>query len=88
MFDLEKSKAHSIMSKMMLNQELYGSWDQPTETVVLRKEDPNTLQLLALKFADKVCVLRLSFGCFGFWVFVCVVCAKWRQDRRTTNDGG
>lgn len=35
-------------------QELYGSWDQPTETVVLRKEDPNTLQLLALKFADKV----------------------------------
>lgn len=54
MFDMPKSKAHSIISKMMLNQELYGSWDQPTETVVLRKEDPNTLQLLALKFADKV----------------------------------
>ncbi|CAN0172005.1 unnamed protein product, partial [Scytosiphon promiscuus] len=53
MFDMDKSKAHSIISKMMLNQELYGSWDQPTETVVLRKEDPNTLQLLALKFADK-----------------------------------
>ncbi|CAN0037666.1 unnamed protein product [Ectocarpus sp. 4 AP-2014] len=53
MFDMQKSKAHSIISKMMLSQELYGSWDQPTETVVLRKEDPNTLQLLALKFADK-----------------------------------
>lgn len=38
----------------VVTQELYGSWDQPTETVVLRKEDPNTLQLLALKFADKV----------------------------------
>lgn len=35
-------------------QELYGSWDQPTETIVLRKEDPNALQMLALKFADKV----------------------------------
>lgn len=54
MFDMQKSKAHSIISKMMLSHELYGSWDQPTETVVLRKEDPNTLQLLALKFADKV----------------------------------
>ncbi|CAM9978269.1 unnamed protein product, partial [Discosporangium mesarthrocarpum] len=53
MFALEKRRAHSIISKMMLNQELYGSWDQPTETVVLRKEDPNTLQMLALKFADK-----------------------------------
>ncbi|CAM9464531.1 unnamed protein product, partial [Sphacelaria rigidula] len=53
MFDMDKAEAHSLMSKMMLDQELYGSWDQPTQTVVLRKEDPNTLQLLALKFADK-----------------------------------
>lgn len=43
------------------SQELYGSWDQPTETVVLRKEDPNALQMLALKFADKVS---------GWFVFV------------------
>lgn len=44
----------SLVLSRVVCQELYGSWDQPTETVVLRKEDPNTLQLLALKFADKV----------------------------------
>ena len=53
-------------------QELYGSWDQPTETVVLRKEDPNTLQLLALKFADRVTRPCLSSAC-GSLVVVAIV---------------
>jgi aspartate/tyrosine/aromatic aminotransferase len=55
MFDMPPSKAHSIISKMMINQELHGSWDQPTETIVLQKVEPSRLQMLALQFADKVC---------------------------------
>ncbi len=54
MFDMPKSTAHSVVSKMMINGELHGSWDQPTETVVLQKVEPTRLEVLALQFADKV----------------------------------
>lgn len=53
MFDLPKNEVHSLLSKMMIHRELYASWDQPTETVVLKKVEPSALQLLALQFADK-----------------------------------
>jgi len=53
MFDLCKNEVHSVVSKMMINYELHASWDQPTETIVLRQADPSSLQLLALQFADK-----------------------------------
>ncbi len=54
MFDMPKSTAHSVISKMMISGELHGSWDQPTETVVLQKVQPNRLEVLSLQFADKV----------------------------------
>jgi translation initiation factor 3 subunit C len=54
MFDMKPQQAHSIISKMMINQELCGSWDQPTETIVLQKVEPSRLQMLALQFANKV----------------------------------
>jgi translation initiation factor 3 subunit C len=54
MFDMKPQQAHSIISKMMINQELCGSWDQPTESVVLQKVEPSRLQMLALQFANKV----------------------------------
>ncbi len=54
MFDMPKSTTHSVISKMMINGELHGSWDQPTETVVLQKVEPTRLEVLALQFADKV----------------------------------
>ncbi|KAG5177289.1 eukaryotic translation initiation factor 3 subunit C [Tribonema minus] len=53
MFDLEPRKAHSIISKMLINQELCGAWDQPTNTIVLQRVEPSRLQLLALQFAEK-----------------------------------
>lgn len=53
MFEMTKNEVHSVVSKMMINRELYASWDQPTETIVLRKVEPSSLQLMALQFAEK-----------------------------------
>jgi translation initiation factor 3 subunit C len=57
MFEMTKSEVHSVVSKMMINRELFASWDQPTETIVLRKVEPNPLQIMALQFAEKAAVL-------------------------------
>ena len=57
MFELSKSEVHSIVSKMMINRELFASWDQPTETIVLRKVEPSSLQIMALQFAEKAAAL-------------------------------
>jgi translation initiation factor 3 subunit C len=57
MFEMSKNEVHSVVSKMMINRELYASWDQPTETIVLRKVEPTSLQVMALQFADKAASL-------------------------------
>jgi translation initiation factor 3 subunit C len=57
MFDMTKNEVHSTVSKMMINGELHASWDQPTETIVLKKLDPTPLQLLALQYAEKAASL-------------------------------
>jgi translation initiation factor 3 subunit C len=57
MFDMTKTEVHSVVSKMMINRELYASWDQPTETIVLRKVEPSSLQVMALQFAEKAASL-------------------------------
>jgi translation initiation factor 3 subunit C len=53
MFDLTKNEVHSIVSKMMINREIHGSWDQPTDTIVLRQVEASALQVLSLQFAEK-----------------------------------
>jgi len=57
MFQMNKNEIHSIVSKMMINQELHATWDQLTETIVLRRVEPSNLQLLALQFAEKAAIL-------------------------------
>lgn len=52
-FQLERNVVHSIMSKMMINEELHASWDQPTNCVVMNQVEPSRLQSLALQFAEK-----------------------------------
>lgn len=51
MFELSKNEVHSIVSKMMYNGDLHASWEN--ETIVLKKIEPSTLQILALQFAEK-----------------------------------
>ncbi|XP_044763393.1 eukaryotic translation initiation factor 3 subunit C [Coccinella septempunctata] len=54
MFELEKSVVHSIISKMIINEELMASLDDPTQTVVMHRSEPSRLQSLALQLADKI----------------------------------
>jgi len=57
MFEMSKNEVHSVVSKMIINRDLYASWDQPTETIVMRKVEPTSLQLMALQFSEKAVAL-------------------------------
>lgn len=54
MYELPLQKVHSIISKMIINEELMASLDDPTETVVMHRSEPSRLQALAMQFVDKV----------------------------------
>jgi translation initiation factor 3 subunit C len=53
MFSMTRTEVHSVVSKMMINRDLIASWDQPTETIVMRKVESTALQALALQLAEK-----------------------------------
>ncbi|KAF5900759.1 eukaryotic translation initiation factor 3 subunit C, partial [Clarias magur] len=54
MFELELPMVHSIISKMIINEELMASLDQPTQTVVMHRTEPTCLQNMALQLAEKL----------------------------------
>jgi len=55
MFELPWQNVHSIISKMIINEELQASWDQPTQTLVLHHgAEPTYLQSLTLQLSDKL----------------------------------
>ena len=57
MFELEKQTVHAIASKMIINEELMASLDEPTECMVMHRTEPSRLQSLSLQLADKICQL-------------------------------
>eukprot|EP00033_Pygsuia_biforma_P001031 GCRY01001176.1.p1 GENE.GCRY01001176.1~~GCRY01001176.1.p1 ORF type:complete len:893 (+),score=249.14 GCRY01001176.1:66-2744(+) len=59
-FQLSKSEAHSIISKLILTGELAGAWHQPTESLKLHCSEPSRLQQLAKTFAEKTVALMES----------------------------
>ncbi|KAE9331431.1 Eukaryotic translation initiation factor 3 subunit C [Phytophthora rubi] len=54
MFDLDEKTVHSVVSKMMINEELQGAWDQSSQAIVLYKTERSSLQNLAVQYSDKL----------------------------------
>ncbi|XP_053328015.1 eukaryotic translation initiation factor 3 subunit C-like [Spea bombifrons] len=54
MFQLDIPMVHSIISKMIISEELRASLDQPTQTVVMHGTEPSSLQNTALQLAEKL----------------------------------
>ena len=57
MFDLEKPACHQIVSRLIINDELAASWDEPSSSLVLHRTDPTRLQNMAIQLAEKISVL-------------------------------
>lgn len=53
-FQLEKSTVHSIISKMIISEELMASLDEPTQSVVMHRTEPSRIQGLSLQLAEKI----------------------------------
>lgn len=53
-YELERAVVHSTISKMIINEELAASMDEPSQCAIMHRTDPTHLQSLALQLSEKV----------------------------------
>lgn len=53
MFGLDSKAVHSMISKMMIREEITAFWDESSKFVLVQHVEPTTLQRLALTLADR-----------------------------------
>lgn len=54
MFELPRHQVYSNISKMIINEDLMASLDEPTQTVVMHRTEPTKLQTLAQQLSEKI----------------------------------
>jgi len=54
MSGLPPKSVHSILSRMMINEEIQSCWHQPSRTVVMYQAEPNRMQSLVLQYSEKI----------------------------------
>ncbi|RDD44309.1 Eukaryotic translation initiation factor 3 subunit C [Trichoplax sp. H2] len=86
MFGMESSDVYRTISKMIMNDELQASWDEPTETLMMHKCEPTKLQNLAIQIADKIYALadtneKILHERHGYQINKVIV-SDWREQSR------
>lgn len=56
-FQLDKDSCHRVISKLIINEELAASWDEPSSSLVLHKTEPTRLQNMINQLTDKLHML-------------------------------
>jgi len=54
LFELEKAKIYSIISKMIIQEELAATLDEQIDCIIMHRIEPSRLQLLSLSMAEKL----------------------------------
>lgn len=81
MFELSEQRVHSIVSKMIISEELQASHDQPSRTIVIHKDEPTPLQSLALQVS---CHLGLFCSTWSN-IVVCSLRTRRHNSLKTTS---
>lgn len=54
LFELDYSLVKTIISKMIINNELIASWDEESNCIIMHKGQPSRLQNLSLQYTEKL----------------------------------
>lgn len=59
-FQLSRQRVYTIISKMILQEELSAKFDESTDSLIIQKVEPSKLQLLSLQAAEKFTQISVS----------------------------
>ncbi|KAF5400038.1 Eukaryotic translation initiation factor 3 subunit C [Paragonimus heterotremus] len=59
-FEMPKSSVYSIISKMIINQELAASLEVPSDFLIMHKTERSRLQTLALQLSEKISIVVVA----------------------------